>query len=72
MRHPRIAIITAIAEELAAAREFLDCQDRTDPTDGSVYFHATFRPKERRLQCFPADLNLGDSQRVSHGRVCSH
>jgi hypothetical protein len=25
-----------------------------------------------RLQCFPADLNLGDSQRVSHGRVCSH
>jgi hypothetical protein len=30
------------------------------------------RLSRARLQCFPADLNLGDSQRVSHGRVCSH
>jgi nucleoside phosphorylase len=47
MRNPRIAILTAISEELAAAREFLDFQDRT-ATDGSVYYHAIFKPEKTK------------------------
>ena len=45
-----------------------------DPYHVDRLIFALFRvgTRLRPLQCFPADLNLRDSQRVSHRRVCSH